>query len=71
MKDTRDLSVLFLTTAHGSTMMSKKAHEKEVLQRRQVSQHQNAGSWAVGASKGQSAQRKREDLYLRRREAQT
>ena len=71
MKDTRDLSVLFLTTARGSTMMSKKAHEKEVLQRGQVSQHQNAGSWAVGASKGQSAQRKREDLYLRGREAQT
>lgn len=71
MKDTQDLSVLFLTTARGSTVISKKAHEKEVLQRGQVSRHQNSGPWAVGTSKGQSAQRKREDLYLKEREAQT
>ena len=43
MKDTRDLSVLFLTTACGSTMISKKALKKEVLQKGQVSRHQNAG----------------------------
>lgn len=61
MKDTQDLSVLFLTTACGSTMISKKALKKEVLQKGQVSRHQNAGQ--RGHRKGSRPREKERTIF--------